>query len=47
MLLSSKDSKSFLQASLSSPAFTEGERINNLFLTSFKIGFLSTIVFKI
>ena len=43
MLLSSIDSKSFLQASLSIPALTEGERINSLFLTSFKIGILSPI----
>ena len=42
--LSSKDSKSVLQASRSSPAATAGDSIKSLFLTLFKIGFLPPII---
>ena len=44
MLLSSRDSKSVLQASLSRPAATAGQRIRSLFLTLFKIGFFPPII---
>jgi len=46
ILLSSNDSKSVLHASRSRPAATAGDRINNLFLTLFKIGFFAPKIIK-
>ena len=44
--LSCKDSKSALHGSLSSPDATDGDNINNLFFTLFKIGIFLPIYLK-